>query len=138
MENKDLKLTFKAETAKGSVPGSFAVYFVNNFNMLLYGEYIYSHIEYYKDNSAGRCFYYEGKTIGIWNNLAVVGRCFHSLYNPGKTISEYEYKKELANIRLDINNAPPAFFYLDVRVPENWKEIFTNELEDLKNKYIHK
>ena len=131
MENKDLKLVFQKDAP---VTGFFRICFIDNFGKIS-GEIIYGHYIHNDGNKVylGRCFSYKSMHVGIWNDFSG-GINFYSLYTPGLNIDENKYKKELTNIRLDINNAPPAFFCLDIKVPDNWGEIFANELEEFKNK----
>jgi len=51
------------------------------------------------------------------------------LISPGKKLNnEFEYKKELYLIRAGLINEPNSYYCLDIRVPDNWEEIFKDEL----------
>jgi len=133
VEKNDLKLIFD-EGSSGVLgfSGMYRIGFKKN-DGYFYGEIIYFDKECYKKGIIGSCFNsgYERSYCGIWKLLS--GRySFYSFIRPGEEISEIEYKKELAGIRLDINNVPPAFHCLDIRVPDNWEEIFIEELNSIK------
>jgi hypothetical protein len=68
---------------------------------------------------------------------------YYSVINPGIEISDGEYRKELAKIRMGLINSPcPQIEFLEKRLPNNWEDIlFPNGIfrkvfeDDGKNDY---
>jgi len=59
---------------------------------------------------------------------------FYSLHEPGKKISEGEYRKELANIRFGIKEEPECLKWYSKTLPVNCLELFNNKFEENKRR----
>jgi hypothetical protein len=107
----------------------------NDANKNFYGEFfisvLYSRMfKYYITEVQILCrgFCYEGKNIGILKNFSDKPEYF-SIITPGKKLdNKFEYNKELYLIRAGLIEKPIAYDCLDVKIPDNWGEIFKEEL----------
>jgi hypothetical protein len=87
----------------------------------LFGQLIVYNLNFDKITHYG--FSYNNNSIGVcdMSNGIII---YYSVINPGVEISEGEYRKELAKIRMGLINSPcPQIEFLEKRLPNNWEEI---------------
>lgn len=103
----------------------------------LFGQLIIYNLSFDKITHYG--FAYNNNSISVcdMSNGMII---YYSVINPGVEISEGEYRKELAKIRMGlINSHRPQIEFLEKRLPNNWEEILfpngilSKVLEDDKN-----
>lgn len=128
MEN--LKLVFKIHENSGN--DLFSIGHVDGNTGNFYGEVLCSILYSRRDKSHVTIlscgFSFGGKTIGILTHYSCNAEYF-SLISPGKKLNnEFEYKKELYLIRAGLIEKPIAYDCLEIRIPDNWEEIFKDEL----------
>jgi hypothetical protein len=109
-----IKLRLHIETDKETNNFVWKCLYDNKNNS--WGEYIDFHYNCKKVSLSGFNVYDE--QIGIWTRYNKEGeiedKFFFSILNPGNTIEEAEYKKELAMIRLGIIKVPA----LDIKISD--------------------
>jgi len=57
-----------------------------------------------------------------------INKEFYSLYEPGKRISDFEYRKELFKIRMLEGEEPECLRWYNKTLPANWLELFNKKL----------
>jgi hypothetical protein len=107
----------------------------------LFGQIIIYNLKIDKITHYG--FAYNNNCIGICNEFDG-NIIYYSVINPGVEISEVEYRKELAKIRMGLINSPcPQIDFLEKILPNNWGDILFPEGilnkvfdDDKKNDYL--